>query len=103
MNRHTRKGLDDASGLDVWDAEGGGVIATDFVPGENAGRLRRAKKSLLRRLGAAVMAEWDGMAMPLKRALYERAVDDQGGAGDAVLKRQLAQLLHDRGTGRHAG
>jgi hypothetical protein len=73
--------------LSRWEAEGGTPLPSAMQPGGDA--------PLLQRLGAALVAEWNKLPMPLQRAIYDRAVaaglaDDD----EPALKRRMALFLH---------
>lgn len=52
-------------------------------------------QDLLLRLGTALVQEWNALPMATRRALYERAVDGQPVADNALRKRNMAVFLHD--------
>jgi hypothetical protein len=75
--------------LSRWEAEGGTPLPSAMQPGADA--------PLLQRLGAALVAEWNKLPMPLQRAIYDRAVaaglaDDDD--DEPALKRRMALFLH---------
>ena len=48
------------------------------------------------RLGAALLGEWNNLPMPLRRAIYDRAVRGAMTGDPSALKRRMACFLHDR-------
>ncbi len=77
--------------LSRWEAEGGTPLPSAMQPGADA--------PLLQRLGAALVAEWNKLPMPLQRAIYDRAVaaglaDDD----EPALKRRMALFLHQHNS-----
>lgn len=91
------------SGLDVWDAEGGGLGGVSAAAAASAAGARVSEQALLCRLGSAVIGEWGDLAMPLRRAIYERAVGGRDAPGWPALKRQMAQLLHEHRSRQQGG
>jgi len=51
---------------------------------------------LLERLGVAVVSEWNGLSMPVRGSLFERAVRVPTSSDDGRVRAQLARFLHDR-------
>ena len=49
-----------------------GILAQ--AGGNTATALSAAERRLLGRLGAALVGEWNNLPMPLRRAIYDRAV-----------------------------
>jgi len=80
------------AGLEEWEAEGGASLArASDVPSSAV-----ANVALLELLGDALVKEWSNMPMPLRRAVYRRAVGGNAPHGRVALKRQMARFLHDR-------
>lgn len=79
----------------TWDGEGGAPPGGEPGAGDLPPSLTRADAPLLQLLGAALVGEWNHLPMPLRRALYGRAVAGASPGRVAVLKRRLARLLHD--------
>ena len=74
--------------LAQWETEGGSPLPAATPPGGDA--------PLLQRLGAALVAEWNNLPMPLQRAVYDRAVAGDPAADDeTALKRRMALFLHE--------
>ncbi len=103
MDGPLRIRLGDTSGLDVWDAEGGGLSGATAAAAAGTAGARVSEQALLCRLGSAVIGEWGDLAMPLRRAIYERAVGGRDAPGGPALKRQMAQLLHEHRSRQHSG
>jgi hypothetical protein len=81
-----------ARSLDRWTNEGGAA-------GTEAGALSPGEMHILRCLGAAVIAQWTDLPMPIQKLLFEHAVA-AGDAGDtARLKEQIARFLHNHKDG----
>jgi hypothetical protein len=77
-----------AAELARWETEGGSPPEPHAAP--------LGDEPLLRRLGAAVVGEWNNLPTPLRRAVYERAVAvGAAPGGDAAMKRRMARFLHD--------
>lgn len=90
MTRATRTTAEARAAADLarWETEGGSP------PQPYAASL--GDEPLLRRLGAAVVGEWNNLPTPLQRAVYERAVAvGAAPGGDAAMKRRMARFLHD--------
>lgn len=80
------------SPLQRWEGEGGPGRVPVVPP---ATPPAQGDAALLAQLGAALVAEWHGLPTAVQRAVYERAVSaDRSRDGDLV-KRELAQFLHD--------
>jgi hypothetical protein len=90
--------IDVGSMLDheVWDAEGGALAIPTQPGGDAAAALSVAERGLLERLGAALLGEWNSLPMPLRRAIYDRAVRGAIACDPSTLKRRMARFLHDR-------
>jgi hypothetical protein len=97
MNDRLHHGVGDdaqsALSLEAWDAEGGALPDPAPAGAGTPTALSAAERRLLRRLGAALVGEWNHLPMPLKRSLYERAV--HGACDPSTLKRRMARFLHD--------
>lgn len=79
------------AGLQRWETEGGATavrVGATLSPGSG-------ETVLLKRLGAAVVGEWNRLPRSLQRALYDRAVSVDGGRSDAAARRDMACFLHD--------
>lgn len=77
--------------LQRWEDEGG-AGRTPVVPAALPATL---DTPVLAQLGAALLAEWDGLPTAVQRAVYERAVSAEGRREGDVVKRELARFLHD--------
>jgi hypothetical protein len=77
--------------LQVWETEGGANAELFDTPPPMGGH----EAALLVRLGAAVLGEWNNLPMPLRRAVYDRAVSIEAGRGEAAARRNMARFLHD--------
>lgn len=80
-----------------------GVAAECGAPAGRSGAtfLSAPDRLLLQCLGTALISEWSNLPMPLRRALYARAVEGAESGADTTLKRRMARFLHDhkRSTG----
>jgi hypothetical protein len=85
-----------APDLEAWDAEGGALAIAAQTAGDAATTLSAAERRLLGRLGAALVGEWNNLPMPLRRAIYDRAVRGAPTCDPSALKRRMARFLHDR-------
>jgi hypothetical protein len=83
-----------APDLETWDAEGGALPVGAPTGTDAPAALSGAERRLLGRLGAALVGEWNHLPMPLRRAIYDRAV--RGACDPSALKRRMARFLHDR-------
>jgi hypothetical protein len=83
-----------AMGLQDWEAEGGASAAAMRAHVNDAATSPAIERSLLERLGAALVSEWNNLPMPLRRAIYDRAVRGNS-ARNRTLKRQMARFLHE--------
>jgi hypothetical protein len=95
LSLHDGARVDAATALDEWEAEGG---APAFAPQarEPAAVLRPPfDRLLLERLGAALLAEWSHLPVPLQRAVYESAVGGGMSSNRTGLRREMARFLHD--------
>lgn len=81
--------------LQEWDSEGGAPAGGAPGVGDLPPPMTRADAPLLQLLGAALVGEWNRLPMPLRRAVYGRAVAGGTPGRAAVLKRRLARFLHD--------
>lgn len=90
---HTAVAANDA--LDAWDAEGGAAGAAARIDVPSAMTRSRAERGLLERLGAALLEQWHALPTPLRRTIYDRAVEDAAPCDLSVLKRRMARFLHD--------
>lgn len=70
-----------------WETEGGAPLPAATLPGGS-------DEPLLQRLGAALVAEWNKLPMPLQRAIYDRAVAGLAADDETALKRRVALFLH---------
>jgi hypothetical protein len=88
--------VESAPDLEAWDAEGGALAIPAQTGGDAATALSAAERRLLGRLGAALVGEWNNLPMPLRRAIYDRAVRGATTCDPSALKRRMARFLHDR-------
>lgn len=86
-------GIEAATALEEWEAEGG---ASAGVPqaGEPTAPLP-LERLLLQRLGTALVSEWNHLPAPLQRAIYERAADGGPSSKRLTMRRHMARFLHD--------
>ena len=103
MNDRTQSDLESAMSLESWDAEGGALAGPAFTAADTPAALSAAERRLLGRLGAALVGEWNRLPMPLKRAIYDRAVRGAATCDTAALKRRMARFLHDHNGSRQPG
>ena len=85
-----------ATDLEAWDAEGGALPFPTQACGTASTELSAAERRLLGRLGAALVGEWNNLPMPVRRAIYDRAVRGAPTCDPSALKRRMARFLHDR-------
>lgn len=88
--------IESVPGLQAWDTEGGALAVLAQMDGEAVTALCAAERRLLGRLGAALLGEWNNLPMPLRRAIYDRAVRGAPTCDPMALKRRMARFLHDR-------
>jgi len=99
MNSSPASNLQDVepfTDLDAWDAEGGASAVSAQADDNATTALSADEQRLLGRLGAAVIGEWNNLPMPLRRAIYDRAVRGAPAWDPSALKRRMARFLHDR-------
>jgi hypothetical protein len=78
-----------AAGLARWEEDGGTpALPLAFVPPSPD-----EERSLLL-LGAAVVQQWNLLAMPVRRQLFDAALARAGAPELAVVQRLLARFLH---------
>ena len=93
--------VESAPDLAAWDAEGGALAVPAQTSANAPAALSGAERRLLGRLGAALVGEWNSLPMPLRRAIYDRAVRGAATCDPSALKRRMARFLHDRkGSGQ---
>jgi hypothetical protein len=68
--------------------EDGSAPGTQAAPNE-------VQRRLLERLGSALLQEWRELPMPLRRAIYDRAVESETTCDPTLLRRSMARFLHD--------
>jgi hypothetical protein len=84
-----------ARALSQWEAEGGALPGSQRMQqGESQVTRSDNEHDLLERLGAAVVSEWTGLPMRVRRSLFERAAHLP--PEDGPLRARLARFLHDR-------
>jgi hypothetical protein len=81
--------------LERWDNEGGATEKTaPEAAVESGDRLTPAEHAVLHRLGAAVVARWNGLPTDIQRALFEAASSDGAPAAADEVRAQIARFLH---------
>ena len=86
-------GIEGATAIDEWEAEGGAGMPQAGVHGTS--RRSAHDRLLLERLGEALVGEWNKLPAPLQRTVYERAVVDGSSLNRVTRRRQMARFLHD--------
>ena len=74
-----------------WDNEGGAV--PQEVDGEAT--LGEAEERILRRLGAALIVQWNNLPTDIQRQLFQHAVSMGEPHGISQLKEEIARFLHN--------
>jgi hypothetical protein len=87
-------GIEAATALDEWEAEGGTAAAGAAGEGDASTR-PPLDRLLLERLGAALVGEWSNLPARLQRTVYERAVSVSSPSNRPTIRRQMARFLHD--------
>ena len=88
-------GIEAATALEEWEAEGGASAGVPRESGRGASRASPLERLLLERLGAALVGEWHSLPAPLQRALYERAAGGSSSSTRSTMRREMARFLHD--------
>jgi hypothetical protein len=92
---HPSAGIDAATALDEWEAEGGTSAGADAAGEGDAAARPPLDRLLLERLGAALVGEWSNLPARLQRTVYERAVSVSSPSNRPTIRRQMARFLHD--------
>lgn len=89
-------GIEAATALEEWEAEGGASAGLPQASEHDAWRLSPLERLLLERLGNALVHEWNNLPTPLQRAVYDRAASGSSSWSRSRMRRQMARFLHDR-------
>jgi len=88
-------GIEAATALEEWEAEGGASAGVPHANEHGASRPSPLERLLLQRLGAALVGEWNNLPVALQRAVYERAAGDGSSVNRLTMRRLMARFLHD--------
>jgi len=88
-------GIEAATALEEWEAEGGASAGVPQASEHGASRPSPLERLLLQRLGAALVGEWNNLPASLRRAIYERAAGGGSSLSRLTTRRQMARFLHD--------
>jgi hypothetical protein len=92
---HVGAGIEAATALEEWEAEGGTSADAGAVGESDASARPPLDRLLLERLGAALLGEWSNLPARLQRTVYERAVSVSSPSNRPTVRRQMARFLHD--------
>lgn len=95
LSRRVGAGVEAATALEEWEAEGGALTGAPQAREHDASRPSPLERLLLQRLGAALVDEWNNLSVPLQRAIYERAAGGGSSLYRLTTRRQMARFLHD--------
>ena len=95
LSRRVSAGIEAATALEEWEAEGGASAGVRQASEHGASRPSPLERLLLQRLGAALVGEWNNLPAPLRRAIYERAAGSGSSSNRLTTRRQMARFLHD--------
>jgi hypothetical protein len=95
LSRRVSAGIEAATALEEWEAEGGASAGVPQASERGASRPSPRERLLLQRLGAALVDEWNNLPVPLQRAIYERAAGGGSSLNRLTTRRQMARFLHD--------
>lgn len=95
LSRRVGAGLEAATALEEWEAEGGASAGAPQANEHGASNQSPLERRLLQRLGAALVGEWNNLHAPLQRAIYERATGGGSPLNRSAMRRQMARYLHD--------
>jgi hypothetical protein len=95
LSRRVSAGIEVATALEEWEAEGGASAGAPQPSEHGASRPSPLERLLLQRLGAALVGEWNNLPAPLQRAIYERATGGGSSLNRLTMRRQMARFLHD--------
>jgi hypothetical protein len=94
MPDRTRKRANKADALARWDNEGGATKSAPQEGRDDVTSLVEEEEHILRRLGAAVIMQWEDLPTDIQRELFEHAISRGKLRHTAELKRQIARFLH---------
>jgi hypothetical protein len=89
-------GIEAATALEEWEAEGGASAGPQQASEHDAWPLSPPERLLLERLGNALVHEWNNFPTPLQRAVFDRAATGRVPWNRLRMRRQMARFLHDR-------
>ena len=94
MSDRTRKRPNKANALARWDNEGGAAKGAPQQDRDELTSLTEDEEHILRRLGAAVIMQWNDLPRAIQHELFDHAISMGKVLHTAKLKRQIAQFLH---------
>ncbi len=90
----TRKRPNKANALARWDNEGGAAKGAPQQDRDELTSLTEDEEHILRRLGAAVIMQWNDLPRDIQHELFDHAISTGKVHHTAKLKRQIARFLH---------
>lgn len=104
MPDRTRRRPNKANALARWDNEGGAAKGLPQKERDDLTSLNKEEEHILRRLGAAVITQWNDLPTDIQHELFDHAIAVGKVHHTAELKRQIARFLHKhKGDGREPG
>jgi hypothetical protein len=94
MPDRTRKRPHKANALARWDNEGGAAKGAPQQDRDELTSLTEDEEHILRRLGAAVIMQWNDLPRAIQHELFDHAISMRKVLHTAKLKRQIARFLH---------
>ena len=87
-------GSDQNKAVARWDNEGGAPKGVPQQDRDALASLAKEEEHILRRLGAAVIMQWNDLPTDVQRELFEHAISMGELRHTAELKGQIARFLH---------
>ena len=87
-------GSDQNKAVASWDNEGGAPKGVSQQDRDALASLAKEEERILRRLGAAVIMQWNDLPTDIQRELFKHAISMGELRHTAELKGQIAQFLH---------
>jgi hypothetical protein len=84
-----------ANALARWDNEGGAAKGAPQEDREDLISLTREEEHILRRLGAAVITQWNDLPRDVQHGLFDHAISMSKAHHTAKLMSQIARFLHN--------
>ena len=84
-----------AKALSRWESEGGAEEVRDRAENTSSMVREEAEGRILRRLGAAVILQWNDLPTEIQRNLFVDATSMTDPEREFALRQQIARFLHD--------